>query len=81
MNQQDKKAFTDDCVEGMSQSAMERMLLEEYLNMKGYSLSDLDQLPEDQAKSLMRAACQHASLKMAQVESKVHFRDKIRSSV
>ncbi len=81
MDEFDKIALSDDCVQGMSESAMERMLLEEFLRAKGYSLADLDDLPEEQAKSLMKAACQYASLKMAQIESTVHFRDKIRSMV
>jgi hypothetical protein len=81
MNQVDKMVFVDDCEQGITQSAMERMLLEEFLRTKGYSLAGLNALPANEAKALMRAACQYASLKMAHVESTVHFRDKIRSSV
>lgn len=60
------------------QSVMEKMLLEEFLRGKGYQLKDLHTLPETQAKTLMKEASQYASLKMAQVESSAHFREKIR---
>jgi hypothetical protein len=63
------------------QSLMERMLLEEFLNGKGYALKELHNLPEEQAKALMTEASQYASLKMAQVESSAHFREKIRGPV
>lgn len=69
--------FSRQVTEG-PQSVMERMLLEEYLRGKGYQLKDLHTLPEEQAKVLMTEASQYASLKMAQVESSAHFREKIR---
>lgn len=61
-----------------SMAAMERTLLEEYLQKKGYHLRDLCTLPEDEIKALMTEACQYASLKMAQIESSSHFREHIR---
>ena len=57
---------------------MESRLIEEYLRTKGYRLADLRALPVEQAKQLMREACQHASLRLAQVESTAYFREKIR---
>ncbi|HRQ38107.1 MAG TPA: hypothetical protein PLD25_09350 [Chloroflexota bacterium] len=71
-------AIVGGCVEDGPQSAMEKMLLEEYLHSQGYSLADLQKLPEVQAKELMTQACKYASLKLAQVESTAHFREKIR---
>lgn len=68
----------EDCLKEGPQSVMEKMLLEEYLHKNGYSLADLDVLPETEAKRLMIKACQYASLRMAQVESTAHFREKIR---
>lgn len=59
-------------------AAIERTLLEEYLQKKGYNLKDLCTLPEDKIKALMTEACQYASLKMAQIESSSHFREHIR---
>jgi hypothetical protein len=59
------------------QSALEKKFVEEYLAEKGYSLEEVKRLPEEEAKRLMREACQHAALKLAEVESKVRFRKKI----
>ena len=60
------------------QAAMEKALIEAYLKAKGYSFSGLQELPKEQAKALMTEACEYASLRLAQVESTAHFRDKIR---
>ncbi len=68
----------EDCFKEGPQSAMEKMLLEEYLQDKGYGLSDLASLPEEMSKRLMVEACKYASLKLAQVESTAHFRESIR---
>lgn len=76
MSKSKKKITIDD--EGGRQAAMERMLLEQYLQGKGYSFKDLCNLPEEEAKALMIEACKYASLKLAEVESAAHFREKIR---
>lgn len=62
------------------QSKMEKALLEQYLQSRGYSFKDLCDLPEEEAKSLMIEACKYASLKLAQVESAARFRETIRES-
>ena len=62
------------------QSKMEKTLLEQYLQTRGYSFKDLCDLPEEEAKSLMIEACKYASLKLAQVESAARFRETIRES-
>jgi hypothetical protein len=77
MSKLTKENFVDDCVGEGSQAAMERALIEAYLKGKGYSLRDLQKLPEEQAKALMKEACEYASLRLAQVESSARFRDKI----
>jgi hypothetical protein len=59
------------------QSTLERNLIREYLCKKGYSQEDLRILPEEEAKSLMREACQYAAFKLAEVESKARFRREI----
>jgi hypothetical protein len=69
--------FVDDSVKEGPQAAMERALIEAYLKGKGYSLKELQKLPKEKAKSLMTEACEYASLRLAQVESTAHFRDKI----
>lgn len=66
-----------DCLEG-PQSTMEKMLLEEYLHKQGYTMTDLHTLPEAEARAIMTEACKYASLKLAEVESVSHFREKIR---
>lgn len=78
MKELDSNKYIEDCLKEGPQSAMEKLLLEEYLYKNGYSLADLDTLPEAEAKRVMTEACQYASLRLAQVESTAHFREKIR---
>jgi hypothetical protein len=59
------------------QSALEKNLIQEYLQEKGYTLEDLHQLPKEEAHRLMREACTYASLKLAEVESRARFREEI----
>jgi hypothetical protein len=52
------------------ESALERMLIANYLKSKGIaSIKELSKLPAERAKQLMQEACQYASLKLAEVES------------
>lgn len=67
----------DRCLTDGPQSALEKLLLEAYLEGKGYHLEDLKNLPPEEAKSLMKEACAYASMKLAEVESKAHFRQEI----
>jgi hypothetical protein len=60
------------------QSELERQLISDYLREKGYSHQDLRNLPKEQAHTLMVGACQYASLKLAEVESRAQFRQKIK---
>jgi hypothetical protein len=57
---------------------LEKKLIKKYLRDKGYSLKGMRELPEEQAKKLLTEACAYASLKLAEVEAKSHFREKIR---
>lgn len=68
----------EECLSEGPQSALERRFLREYLHEKGYRMEDLSKLPAEEAKKLMREACQYASLKLAEVESRAHFREEIR---
>lgn len=77
MNQLSQMQFVNDCMKDGPQSAMEKMLLEEFLASKGYQMADLQHLPEDEVRVLMTEACQYASLRLAQVESTAHLREKI----
>ena len=60
------------------QSALERELISEYLKNKGYRLKDLKNLPQEEAKRLMKEACQYASLKLAEIEARAGFSHKIK---
>ena len=60
------------------QFELERQLISDYLRESGYSRQDLRNLPKEQAHALMVKACQFASLKLAEVESRAQFRQKIK---
>lgn len=59
------------------QSALERKYIEEYLQSKGYRLGDLQELPKEEVKRLMTEACTYSSFKLAELESRAKFREKI----
>jgi hypothetical protein len=79
MDQNEINRLIDECFEEAPQSSLERHLIEEYLRDKGYQLADLKSLPKKEAKRLMEEACRNASLKLAEVESRAHFRSEIRA--
>lgn len=58
---------------------LEIMYVHEYLLEKGYSIIEIDTLPELEAARLMTDAYQHASLKLAELESRARLRTKIKS--
>jgi hypothetical protein len=60
------------------ESLLERNLIREYLQEKGYTLEDLAALPKEEAKKLMIEACQYAALKLTEVESRARFERGIR---
>lgn len=66
------------CISEGPETALEKHLVEEFLKEKGYRLEDLHRLPVDKAIFLMKGACLYASLKLAEIESKLRFRDEIR---
>ena len=59
------------------QTSLEHKLVEQYLRGKGYRLADLQHLPVERAQELMREACTYAALKLAEIESRARFREKI----
>ena len=65
------------CGEERAQAVMERALLEAYLKSKGHSLKSLKEMPREKADALMAEACLYSSLRLAQMESAAHFREKI----
>jgi len=64
----------DRCICDGPQSVLERLLIEAFLEGKGYRLEEVKNLPEELAKRLMREACTYASVKLAEVESKAQFK-------
>lgn len=63
------------------QSPLEQQLIIDFLADKGYTLVDLKTLPASFAKELMTAACSYASLKLAEIEARSKFRNKIQYEV
>jgi len=60
------------------QAPLESMFIDEYLKGKGYSsIKELCHLPEDEAKQLMIDACKFASGRLAEIESRAGFQQKI----
>jgi len=58
---------------GSPQSVLERTLIAEYLFSRGYLISDLQNLPPQVAKSLMREACRFTALRLTEIESRANF--------
>jgi hypothetical protein len=56
---------------------LEMMYIGQYLHEKGYSVRQLDTLPEEAAARLMTEASQYASLKLAELESRARLRKQI----
>ena len=54
---------------------LERAFIAEFLQARGYTLSTLHELPEDQANALLKEASLYASRKLTEVESRAHFVD------
>jgi hypothetical protein len=52
---------------------LERILIETYLEGKGYTRERLKDLPKEDAKQLMKEASTYASGKLAEVEVKAHL--------
>lgn len=71
------KMTAANCTTSGPQSALETKYIEEYLLDHGYHWSDLHDLSESEAKRLMTEACTYASFKLAEVESRAQFRQRI----
>jgi hypothetical protein len=59
---------TDQQVQNNVHPLLEIVLIEAYLQGKGYSIEGLQTLPEEQARQLMKEASTYASGKLAEVE-------------
>lgn len=58
-------------------SDLEWQFITDYLKAKGYSRQDLKNLSKDDAHHLRVEACRYASLKLAEIEARAQFRQKI----
>jgi hypothetical protein len=61
-----------------NESALERHFIAKYLLSKGYHVSDLQNLPKEQKKKMMKEACIYAAMRLANIEAKSKFRQKIK---
>lgn len=77
MNGPNKTKETEKLPKKDLKATLEKKYIEEYLLGKGYRRKDLRELPKEEARQLMIEASIYASLKLAHIESKAHFRNKI----
>jgi len=56
---------------------LEMTYIDEYLHEQGYSMIELQVLPEQEATRLRAEACLHAAYKLEELESQARFRTKI----
>jgi hypothetical protein len=54
-------------------AVLEGEFIAEFLGRSGYSTRSLHELPEDDARALMRDASVYASVRLAEVESRAHY--------
>jgi hypothetical protein len=52
---------------------LEKMLIESFLKGKGFTMEEIQALPEETAKKLMREASIYASGKLAEMELRAHL--------
>ena len=60
-------------------SSLEWKYLQDYLGDNGFQMEIIRMLPVDEAKRIMIDACTHVSLKLAEMESRARFIEKIHS--
>ena len=53
--------------------ALERALMDEFLSDRGHTLQSIRTLPAPRREELLRGAAEHASLRLAEIESRAHF--------
>ncbi len=63
---------------GETRSLLEKGLIDEYLEKKGYARGSLKKLPEDEARRLMTEASIYASGKLTEIETKARFKQDIK---
>jgi hypothetical protein len=63
---------------GGPEAALEAQLVTDYLLSQGYRRSDILKMPAEQKRALMMKACMYAALRLADIEAKSLFRQKIK---
>ena len=58
-------------------ASLERALIAEYLNDRGYTVQAVRALPMPQQQDLLRAAASYATLRMSEIESRARYVDEI----
>jgi DNA-binding transcriptional MerR regulator len=58
---------------------LEMQLIAEFLRARGFQISDLAHLMEDERRSLMKEACTYATVILADIEAKSRFRNKLKT--
>jgi hypothetical protein len=61
-------------------AALENLLIDEFLALRGHSRHSVGDLAAPDAASLPAAASMYASLRLADIESKAHYSDEIHRS-
>jgi hypothetical protein len=61
-------------------AALERALIDEYLTLRGYTRRSAARLPVRDAASLLSAACEYASLRLAEIESRAQYVDEMHAA-
>jgi hypothetical protein len=54
---------------------LEYALISEFLAERGHTLRSVDKLPPAERQELLRRASSHATLRLAEIESRAHFVD------
>lgn len=78
--QEENKIEADVKVVKDPKANLEMRYVDEYLQTNGYSIKELDTLPEFEATRLMIDAYQYASLKLAESESRARLRANIKNT-
>jgi hypothetical protein len=55
------------------EASLEEQLIRDYLRERGYDQAALDALSESDRRTLLAAASEHASDKLAEIEARTHF--------
>jgi hypothetical protein len=61
-------------------AALERRLIDEFLALRGFTRGSIARLPASEAALLLGAACEYASLRLAEIESRAHYVDEMHRS-